>query len=146
MGGQTSDYSRLLYRTLQTVLYALYRLFFGFESYGSAHVPDDADGRGVILAANHASFLDPPILGISQGRHVTYLAKEYLFKAFFVGWMLRRIGALPVRSEAANDFKALRRLLGLLKEGRCVAVFPEGTRSEDGEFGAPEAGDRKSVV
>ncbi len=106
---------------------------------GAEKVPTEQDSRGVILAANHASFLDPPALGISLDRHVTFLAKDYLFKAFFIGWMLRSIGALPIKTEA-DDFRSIRDLIRLLKEGKCTVVFPEGTRSADGKIQSAEGG------
>lgn len=127
------------YRFIRLVLYIAYRLCFRFRHYGSERVPQEADGRGVILAPNHSSFLDPPILGISLKRPVTYLAKEYLFRAFFVGWVLRSIGACPIKSKA-DDFRSIRDLLRILKEGRCIVVFPEGTRSQDGRLKKPEGG------
>ena len=102
-------------------------------------MPPDTEARGVILAPNHASFLDPPILGISLKRRVTFLAKEYLFKNFFVGAVLRGIGAYPIKSEK-DDFRSIRDLIRLLKNGHCVTVFPEGTRSENGIMKAPESG------
>ncbi len=127
------------YGLIKIVLFILYRLFFRFKGFKSNLVPDETDKRGVILAPNHASFLDPPILGISLKRRVTYLAKEYLFRAFFVGWVLRSIGALPIKTEG-RDFKSIRDLLRVLTEGKCVVVFPEGTRSLDGNFKNSESG------
>ena len=129
----------LFYRFIRSVLYILYRLFFWFKFSGSANVPPESDPRGVILAPNHASFLDPPVLGISLKRHVTYLAKDYLFKAFFVGTVLRNIGALPIKTEA-QDFRSIRELVRILKDGRCIVVFPEGTRSPDGSLRPAEEG------
>ncbi len=131
--------SGLFYRLIRAVLYMLYRLLFRFRFYGAENVPPDTDARGVILAPNHASFLDPPILGISLSRRVTFLAKEYLFKNWFVGAVLRGIGAYPIKSEK-DDLKSIRDLIRLLKAGRCVVVFPEGTRSETGQMKQPEAG------
>jgi 1-acyl-sn-glycerol-3-phosphate acyltransferase len=92
------------------------------------------------LAPNHASYLDPPILGISVRRRVTYLAKEYLFQHGFVGWVLRKVGAYPIKSETGTDFRSIRDLIRILKRGACVVVFPEGTRSPDGNLQAPESG------
>ena len=131
--------SELFYRFIRGVLYIGYRLLFRFRYFGSERVPQ-ADGRGVILAPNHASYLDPPILGISLKRRVTYLAKQYLFDHGFVGWVLRNIGAYPIKSESTNDFRSIRDLIRILKQGACVVVFPEGTRSEDGNFKEPEGG------
>ncbi len=131
--------SRSFYKAIRAVLLILYKIFFGFKYFGSDRVPEEAESRGVILAPNHASYLDPPILGISLKRQVTYLAKEYLFRALFVGTVLRGIGAFPIRTKA-DDFRTLRELVRMLKEGQCVVVFPEGTRSPDGAIRQAESG------
>lgn len=133
--------NHFFYALIRVVLYSLYWTFFRFKYEGSERVPPASDRRGVILAPNHTSYLDPPILGISLPRRVTYLAKDYLFRAFFVGWVLRMIGALPIKAGAKDrDLKSIRDLLRILADGRCVVVFPEGTRSADGEFKDPESG------
>lgn len=129
----------MIYALTKVVLFILYKVFFRFRSEGARNVPAESDKRGVILAPNHASFLDPPLLGISLKRRVTYLAKDYLFRVFFVGWHLRAIGALPIKTRT-EDFRSVRALLKALGEGRCVVVFPEGTRSPDGNFKEPETG------
>ena len=131
--------SPFFYRLIRCALSIIYRLCFRFEVFGSERVPREPDARGVILAPNHSSFLDPPILGISLQRPVTYLAKEYLFGTIFVGWVLRSIGAFPIKTRT-DDFRTIRKLVRILKEGRCVVIFPEGTRSLDGEFREPESG------
>lgn len=102
-------------------------------------MPPDSDPRGVILAPNHESYLDPPLVGVATRRQVTYLAKEYLFRAFLVGSILRAINAFPIKSET-DDFRSIREIIRLLKAGRCVVVFPEGTRSDDGKLREPEGG------
>ncbi|MBI3252992.1 MAG: 1-acyl-sn-glycerol-3-phosphate acyltransferase [Candidatus Omnitrophica bacterium] len=127
------------YGFIKAVLFIAYKIFFRFRCYGSENIPGPDDPRGVILAANHASFLDPPLIGISSERRVTFLAKNYLFKAFFVGSILRGIGSFPIKT-GANDFKTIRGLIRLLEAGRCLLVFPEGTRSPDGQFREPEGG------
>ena len=132
--------SEPFYWLIRNVLFITYKALFRFRHYGSENVPASKDPRGVILAPNHASYLDPPILGISLGRRVTYLAKDYLFKHGFVGWVLRNIGAYPIKSESGNDFRSIRDLVRILKQGACVVVFPEGTRSADGNFREPESG------
>ena len=132
--------SGLFYRFIRAVLFITYKCCFRFKSFGSEQVPGEEDARGVILAPNHASYLDPPLLGISLERRVTYLAKAYLFEHFFVGFILRSIGAYPIKTESGNDFRSVRDLVRLLKQGHCVTVFPEGTRSETGEFREPESG------
>lgn len=132
--------SEFFYRFIRAVLYIVYRLLFRFRYFGSEKVPQQKDPRGVILAPNHASYLDPPLLGISLKRRVTYLAKQYLFEHGFVGWVLRNIGCYPIKSESASDFRSIRDLIRILKQGACVVVFPEGTRSEDGNLKDPEGG------
>ncbi len=131
--------SGFFYHFISAVLYILFKVLFRFKAHGTQNVPTEADKRGVILAPNHQSFLDPPILGISLQRRVTFLAKEYLFKNFVVGIILRGIGAYPIKSEK-DDFRSIRDLIRLLKDGQCVVVFPEGTRSADGQMNEPESG------
>ncbi len=128
-----------VYDTIRFVLFTAYKLLFRFRYTGSEKVPAAADPRGVILAPNHASYLDPPILGISLKRRVTFLAKEYLFRAPVVGWTLRSIGAFPIKTQA-DDFRSIRDVMRVLKSGACITVFPEGTRSEDGNLKEPEPG------
>lgn len=132
--------SSTIYGIIRFVLFIVYKALFGFQVRGAQNVPPASDPRGVIFAPNHESYIDPPLTGISQKRRVTYLAKEYLFKHGFVGWVLRSIGAYPVHSEGGNDFKSIRDLVRLLKAGRCVTVFPEGTRSPDGQLQKAEGG------
>jgi 1-acyl-sn-glycerol-3-phosphate acyltransferase len=128
-----------VYALMRGVLFIGYKICFSLRSYGTEHVPPDSDPRGVILAPNHASFLDPPILGVTLGRPVTYLAKEYLFKKPVVGWALESCGALPI-SSGAEDFRTIREIVRGVKNGACVVIFPEGTRSVDGELKAGESG------
>lgn len=136
---QSRKHSWLVYTFIRNALFILYRIFFKFQCFGAEKVPSKLDSRGVILAPNHASFLDPPMMALALDRHVTYLAKDYLFKAFFVGWVLRSVGALPIKTRT-DDFKSIRELVRILKEGRCTVIFPEGTRSADGVLRPAEDG------
>ncbi len=132
--------SEPFYWLVRNALFIFYKVLFRFRYFGSANVPGKKDPRGVILAPNHASYLDPPAIGVSLGRRVTFLAKDYLFKHGFVGWILRGIGAYPIKSDSGNDFRSIRDLVRILKRGACVAIFPEGTRSADGSLREPEGG------
>ncbi|MBI4352536.1 MAG: 1-acyl-sn-glycerol-3-phosphate acyltransferase [Candidatus Omnitrophica bacterium] len=127
------------YRVARFILFVFYKMFFRFRAYGIENVPDPADERGVILAPNHASYLDPPVVAIALRRVVTFLAKGYLFQKFFIGSFLRSAGVVPIKTRT-DDFRTIRQILGILKEGHCVAIFPEGTRSVDGAFKKPESG------
>ncbi len=89
---------------------------------------------GLLLAVNHASFLDPVLVGLVMRRPIHFMARDTLFKKNGFGWLLRAVHSVPVRREGASR-NSLRAVLDLLEEGRVVLVFPEGTRSRDGRFG-----------
>jgi 1-acyl-sn-glycerol-3-phosphate acyltransferase len=103
-----------------------YRLkVFGIENFISGPA---------ILAANHASFLDPPVVAVSCPEEIHFLAKESLFKQRFLGKLIRKLNTHPL-SGRAGDIKVFRLIGQLLKEGEKVLLFPEGSRSETGELG-----------
>ena len=86
---------------------------------------------GLIVAANHISNLDPPILGASLPRPVWYMAKKELFRIPVLAPLIERLNAFPVDRQAGGT-AAVRASLRLLKEGKCVGIFPEGGRNVRG--------------
>jgi 1-acyl-sn-glycerol-3-phosphate acyltransferase len=118
----------VLYAVCKVVAVALMRLLFRVEGYGTEHIP--AEGA-VLIVANHSSVLDPPIVGGMCPRQLTFLAKAELFRIPGFGWLIRRLGAQPLRREGA-DPSALRMAQRVLAEGKALLVFPEGTRGEEG--------------
>jgi 1-acyl-sn-glycerol-3-phosphate acyltransferase len=118
----------VLYAVCKVVAVALMRLWFRVEGYGTEHIP--AEGA-VLIVANHSSVLDPPIVGGMCPRQLTFLAKAELFRIPGFGWLIRRLGAQPLRREGA-DPSALRMARRVLAEGKALLVFPEGTRGEEG--------------
>ena len=114
------------------ILYPIYQ----FEVIGKENFPTDG---GVLLCSNHISNLDPPTVGIAAPRQVHFMAKEELFSAPVLGKILPHINAFPVK-RGMSDREALRKGLGVLKEGKVLGLFPEGTRSETGELGKGLAG------
>ncbi|MBR90570.1 MAG: 1-acyl-sn-glycerol-3-phosphate acyltransferase [Verrucomicrobiales bacterium] len=86
---------------------------------------------GVILAANHLSYIDPPLVGCSTRRVIHYLARESAFKNPIGGAILRSWNSIPVDRDGGSA-KGLRTILERLREGRAIMMFPEGTRSPDG--------------
>ena len=96
----------------------------------------------LIIAANHASNVDPPLLGgwlgPALGRRPTFLAKESLFEGP-VGLLIRSLGAEPVKA-GGSDIGAYRTAKGILDKGGVVAILPEGTRSFDGVMADPKPG------
>lgn len=93
----------------------------------------------VVLAANHFSGWDPPLMGCSVLRPVSFMAKEELFRFRPFGWVLRRVHAIPIRRGQA-DISNLKRMLEALEKGGVLGMFPEGTRQRGGELGAPQPG------
>jgi 1-acyl-sn-glycerol-3-phosphate acyltransferase len=118
----------MLYAALKPVAVALMRLLFRLEGRGAEHVP--AHGP-LLIVANHSSLLDPPLIGGVCPRQLTFLAKAELFRIPVFGAFIRRLGAHPLRREAA-DPSALRTAQRLLAEGQALLVFPEGTRGAEG--------------
>ena len=126
----------MLYAILKPLTLALLRLGFGLRRRGTEHVP--AKGP-VLLVANHASFLDPPLVGAALPRQLTFMAKAELFDVPLFGGLIRRLNARPLRREG-GDAAALRMALRVLKEGGALLVFPEGTRGENGILGPAKPG------
>ena len=86
----------------------------------------------LIIAANHVSNFDPPFLGVAMPRPISYMAKKELFAVPVLGPAIARLNAYPVDRQAGGT-AALRASLRMLKEGRCIGVFPEGGRNVRGD-------------
>ncbi|MDR0139822.1 lysophospholipid acyltransferase family protein [Metabacillus idriensis] len=115
-----------------SVFFPLYRV----EVKGKEHFPKEG---AVLLCSNHIDNLDPPTVGISAPRQVHFMAKEELFRVPILGGIVRKVGSFPVK-RGMSDREALRNGLNVLKEGGVLGLFPEGTRSKDGQLGKGLAG------
>jgi 1-acyl-sn-glycerol-3-phosphate acyltransferase len=100
------------------------------------HVPVSGP---VILAANHCSYLDPPLVGAGLRRDLHYLARESLFDLPLLGTLLRRVNVVPVDRDGGGA-AGLRAILNRLLAGQAILLFPEGTRSPDGELQTARSG------
>lgn len=89
----------------------------------------------VILAANHQSYLDPPLAGSVSDRAIFFLARRTLLDGPILGWLLPKLNVIPVDSEGGKDRTALKALIRILKAGEGTLVFPEGQRTTDGHLG-----------
>jgi len=89
---------------------------------------------GLLIASNHQSFYDPVLIGMALPRQVCYLARKSLFDVPVFGAAIRAVGARPVR-RGAVDAEAVRTVIRLLRAGEALLMFPEGTRTRDGDFG-----------
>lgn len=114
----------------------LFTSLFGLRVHGDTSIPRRG---GLIIASNHISDLDPPVLGSSIPRAVFFMAKSELFRTRMGAFYLPRIGAFPVNRDSV-DTKALRVSFDLLRNGNILVVFPEGTRSTDGKMLPVKAG------
>jgi 1-acyl-sn-glycerol-3-phosphate acyltransferase len=95
---------------------------------------------GYIVAANHASHLDPPIVGLHLPRQVCFFARKTLWKPGIAAWWLDAVGCIPVDRDGGTDVAAIKRVLQALKSEKVIILFPEGTRSTDGTLQSPKPG------
>lgn len=107
------------------------KIVYRFNVIGKENIPKDGS---VIICGNHRSFLDPPLMEITTGRYTRFLAKEELTKNRFLALLGYVFDAILVKRDS-KDVKALKESLQTLKNGDCLALFPEGTRNglEKGE-------------
>ena len=126
----------MLYRFFQIVFRLLFYTVFRTRVYGRENIPKEG---AVILAANHASNIDPPLMASLIERPVSYMAKIELFENPIFGAAIRRCHAFPVK-RGASDRGAIKAAVTVLKEGHMLGLFPEGTRSKTGELQKAEAG------
>jgi 1-acyl-sn-glycerol-3-phosphate acyltransferase len=94
---------------------------------------------GVLVAANHASYLDIPLLGCGMGRRAWYLGRSDLFPVPVLNGILQRLGWIPLRP-GRLDRDAFGKAISLIQAGKVVVIFPEGGRSLDGHLRQPKAG------
>jgi len=111
-------------------------IFWRYKRIGTEHIPKNG---GVIIASNHAAYVDPPFIGSVCPRELSYLAKAELFSHPLFGWLIRKYNAIPI-ARGAFDRRAITQAIRLLKEGRALLLFPEGTRSREGNFLEPKLG------
>ena len=128
----------MLYEILKPLTFLALRGLFHLRAIGVENVPREGP---VLLAANHVSLLDPPVVGAGAPRPLQFMAKAELFRVPLFGRLIRALNAHPVERDGA-DAGALRHALLLLREGKALLVFPEGTRGIPGSLqrGRPGAG------
>lgn len=115
----------------------LYDIGFRGEVAGLENLPRTGS---FLIAANHASFLDPPLIGSQVPRQIAFFARKTLWKPGFASWWLDAVGTIPVDRDGGQDVSAIKRVLRALKDDWGLILFPEGTRSPDGKLQAPKAG------
>jgi len=113
----------------QMVMRLVFTVLLRYRARGVENVP--ASG-GALLVINHQSSLDPFLAGLPLNRPVSYLARDSLFRLPFIGWVLRNTYVMPISREAASP-GTIRETVSRLERGFLCGIFPEGTRSYDGE-------------
>ena len=116
------------YGGVRSVASGILEVLLTREVTGLAHVPKDG---GVIVAANHGSFWDPPVLGVVLPRPLRYMTRSSFFAVPLFGALIRSLGAFPVRKA---DLSGLRAAEAALTRGEALLVFPEGGRMKDGRL------------
>lgn len=124
------------YWIARSMCWVFCRLFFRYRAYGRGNLPR---AGAFILAGNHQSFLDPVFCGIAVKRHVTYMARDTLFKHWFFGQLIASVNAIPLSRDKA-DIAVMRLVIDRLRQGAAVCLYPEGTRTQDGRISAFKPG------
>ncbi|NLY43847.1 MAG: 1-acyl-sn-glycerol-3-phosphate acyltransferase [Clostridiaceae bacterium] len=124
------------YNVAKVIVRAIICIIFRVKIEGLSNIPKDGP---CILCFNHKSLLDPPVIGVFIPRQLIFMAKEELFKIPVLGFIIRKLGAFPVK-RGVGDIAAIRTSLDVLKQGKVLAMFPEGTRNKDNTIGQAKPG------
>ncbi len=127
---------RLWYRLLQWVMTVVCALLFRLRVRGREQVPQ---AGGVLILSSHQSHLDPILVGVACRRQASFLARETLFHFAPLAWLIRSLNAIPIDREGSG-LGGLKETLRRLKRGEVMVIFPEGTRTVDGQVGALKPG------
>lgn len=129
---KTSIFFKCLYGFVKGIYYG----FYNVRVEGRENLPDG----GYIIASNHRSFADPPLLAVTSGcSKFGFVAKAELFRNPLFGWLIRKLGAFPV-SRGKGDLSVIDDSVSKIKEGRRLVIFPEGTRGKTGKVGKGKTG------
>jgi 1-acyl-sn-glycerol-3-phosphate acyltransferase len=121
----------LTYWCTQKLVQILLFPFFRLRVRGRENLPREG---GAVIASNHQSMMDIPIVAAANRRHVCFVARETLADTRWLAVLMRECGAVLIE-RGATDRKALRDMVRHLEQGDLLTVFPEGTRSRDGKLG-----------
>ena len=114
-----------LYNVLYKILAPLLRFLFNVHSHGEENIPEEG---GLLICPNHISACDVIIVAVvTRKRQINFMAKAELFKIPVLGWLIKALGAYPIR-RGEGDVGAIKKTITLLKQGNTVGMFPQGTR------------------
>ena len=119
------------YASIRAVAKMLLRVVFGARVSGAENIPQTG---ALLMVANHQSYLDPPTIGSFVGaRHMEFLARASLFRFKPFAWLISLLNSVPIQDDQ-GDSAAIREILRRLEEGRAILIFPEGSRTRDGQI------------
>lgn len=125
----------MFYWFVKGVFYPFVRLYLDLTRDGLQHLPRRG---GAIVVSNHVSYMDAILLGSASPRPIQFIVLQWMYDLLLLRWFYWGMGTIPVR--AGTDARGIRRALRVLRDGRLVGVFPEGTRSPDGQVGDAQPG------
>ncbi len=123
------------YDVAKSIVRVLTKVLWRVQASGQQNVPPSGP---LIVAANHVSYMDPPVLGAYCPRKISYMAKVELFRMPILGPLIRSLGAYPV-DRGGSAKTAIKRSVEVLGQGGAIGIFPEGTRNLDGSV-RPQTG------
>lgn len=126
-----------IHKLARVVCTPLFKLLYRYEITNRNNIPPTG---GYVLACNHQSYSDPVLVSIGQKRMVYFMAKSELFRNKFFSSLIQSLGAFPVHRGGKGDSGAINNAETLLAEGKVLGIFPEGTRSLNGELLKMRAG------
>ncbi len=115
----------MLYTIAKGFCKLLYNIIFRIEAQGLENIPSEG---GAVICPNHISNHDAILVTVAIKRRVTYLAKEEIFSFKPLGWLLKKIGAIPIK-RGSGDIGAVRKAIEVLADDKIIIIFPEGTRN-----------------
>lgn len=121
----------IVWLAIQFTLRLVFAVWLRYRARSIGNLP--AEGGGLVLV-NHQSFLDPMLVGLPLRRPISYLARDNLFRVPVIGWILRSTYVMPINRDAAST-ASIRNALHRIEHGFLVGLFPEGTRSDNGQVG-----------
>ena len=127
---QQSLISRLWYKFMRMILQIIAVLMFQVRHSGRKNIPTEGS---VLMVSNHQSHLDPPLVGMACGRHMNFVSRQSLFNFGPFGWLINSLNAIPIDREGIG-LSGIKESLKRLKRGEMLLIFPEGTRTPDGQI------------
>lgn len=129
-------WKRAGYQLCKNALLLSVRIYFRFRWRGREHMPVNS---GALVCSNHQSYLDPVLVGVCFRGQLNYLARQSLFNSRLFGGLIRYLDSIPLDRDGMG-IGGVKEALKRLKRGEMLLIFPEGTRTLDGEIGPLKPG------